>query len=253
MRPLQTDLSIYSKFNFENPPVAVKYLFYKPEGIAPLNKSMALCEMLVEAQKRPDPFYITKEDEDCSGKEALGMTDTKILAARSGVLGYKMSQFQEPRSNLLLVTRQNPTLSKGSVNYVAFSQLDKLTFDPDVIIFMANISQAEILLRATAYSTGELYESKMTMALSCSWLFVYPFLSGKVNYIITGFGYGTKVREVFPEGWLLIAIPFNWIPTVTQNLKEMEWDLPAYSMGKEKYLEWSRGIREELERESQNP
>lgn len=48
MKPLQTDLSIYGKFNFENPPVGVKYLFHKPEGIEPLDKSLALCEMLGE-------------------------------------------------------------------------------------------------------------------------------------------------------------------------------------------------------------
>ena len=52
MRPLQTDMSIYSKFKFERPPVGVKYLFHKPEGIEPLDKSLALCEMLKEAQQR---------------------------------------------------------------------------------------------------------------------------------------------------------------------------------------------------------
>ncbi|GAI86751.1 unnamed protein product [marine sediment metagenome] len=33
MRALQTDLSIYKKFDFEKPPVGVKFLFNKPEGI----------------------------------------------------------------------------------------------------------------------------------------------------------------------------------------------------------------------------
>ena len=136
---------------------------------------------------------------------------------------------------------------------MVFSPPDKVTFDPDVLILMANANQAEIVLRAMAYSNGELYESKMSMSLSCSWLFVYPFLSGKVNYMITGFGHGTRARGVFPEGWILISIPFNWIPTITRNLQEMEWVLPSYKMGKEKYLEWSRGIKEQLKRESQSP
>ena len=38
MKPIQTDFSVYRKFNFENPPVAIKYLFFKPEGIKPLGK-----------------------------------------------------------------------------------------------------------------------------------------------------------------------------------------------------------------------
>ena len=253
MRPLQTDLSIYSKFNFEHQPAAIKYLFYKPEGIEPLDKSLALCEILAEAQKRPTPFYITREIENCHGGDVFGMNDERLLEARSGILGYKMGQFQEPRANMLLVSRQYPNLSSGTVNYVVFSLLDKVTFDPDLIIFMADTSQAEILLRALAYSNGELYESKMSWVLSCSWLFAYPFLSGKVNYIVTGLGHGPKARQVFPDGWFLISVPFNWIPTITRNLEEMEWVLPAYTLGREKFLEWSEKRREQITRESQNP
>lgn len=73
MRPLQTDLSIWKKFNFEKPPVGVKFLFEKPEGIELLDKKLALCEMLPEAHQRKTPFYFTKEQENCFGKAALGM------------------------------------------------------------------------------------------------------------------------------------------------------------------------------------
>ena len=30
MKPLKTDLSIYEKFDFERPPIGIKYLFFKP-------------------------------------------------------------------------------------------------------------------------------------------------------------------------------------------------------------------------------
>jgi hypothetical protein len=46
--------------------------------------------------------------------------------------------------------------------------------------------------------------------------------------------YGMIARQVFPEGKVLVSIPWNWIPTITQNLNEMEWDLPGYN--KEQYL-----------------
>jgi len=51
MRPLQTDLSIYNKFDFEKPPVGVKFLFDKPERIARLDKKLGFCEMLKEAHR----------------------------------------------------------------------------------------------------------------------------------------------------------------------------------------------------------
>jgi hypothetical protein len=36
MRPLTTDVSIYGTFDFERPPVGIKFLFKRPEGIEQL-------------------------------------------------------------------------------------------------------------------------------------------------------------------------------------------------------------------------
>ena len=252
MKPLQTDLSIYSQFNFEKPPVGVKYLFHKPEGIKQLDKSLALCEMIKEAQESKVPFYFTKDNENCFGKGFLGMMGESQPLADGGLLGIKLEIFQEPRANSSL-RRLIYNLEKGTVNYVALSPLDKLTFEPDLLILTATPSQAEIVLRAMTYSTGEMYESKATSVGGCSWLFVYPYLSGKVNYTITGLAFGMKGREVFPEGWLLISIPHNWIPTITQNLKEMKWVLPAYTLGREKFIQYEQQILRELAQECQNP
>jgi uncharacterized protein (DUF169 family) len=251
MKPLQTDFSVYSQFNFEKPPVGVKYLFHKPEGIEPLGKSLALCEMVKEAHQRKTPFYFTKENENCFGKAFLGMTGDSPQLADGGELGLKLEIFNEPRANSRLRGFIH-NLEKGSVNYVAFSPLDKLTFEPDLLMLMANPGQAEIILRAMTYSTGEMYESKATSVGGCSWLYVYPYLSGKVNYTITGLAFGMKGRQVFPEGLMLISIPYNWIPTITQNLKEMKWVLPAYTLGREKFMEYERRIIRELAQGAKN-
>lgn len=248
MRPLQTDLSIYNQFNFERPPVGVKYLFNKPEGIEPLGKSLALCEMLKEAHQRGAPFYFTKENENCFGKRFLGMMGESPPLADGGELGLKLEIFQEARANSRL-RRFIYNLENGAVNYVVFSPLDKLTFEPDLLVLTATPGQAEIVLRAMTYSTGEMYESKATTIGGCSWLYVYPYLSGKVNYTVTGLAFGMKGRQVFPEGWLLISIPYHWIPTITQNLKEMKWVLPAYTLGREKFMQYEQRILRELAHE----
>lgn len=252
MKPLQTDLSIFGKLNLDKPPVGVKYLFRKPEGIEPLDKSLALCEMLVEAQKRGAPFYFTKENENCFGKATLGMMAESPAFAESGELGVKLEIFQDARANKRLF-QVNPGLPKGTVNYAVFSPLDKINFEPDLLILQTNARQAEIVLRAMTYSTGEMYESKTSTALSCAWLYVYPYLSGKVNYYITGLGFGSIGREVFEPGWVLISIPYNWLPTIAQNLKEMKWELTAYTLGREKFNQWEKGILQDLAREAQNP
>lgn len=249
MKPLQTDMSVYKKFNFENPPVGIKYLFRQPEGIEPLDKNLALCETIKEAQQRKKPFYFTKENESCFGKSFLGMTGGSGHFADGGELGTKFEIFQDARANIRL-RRFLENMGPGSVNYVAVAPLGELTFEPDLLIIMAKPGQAEILLRAMTYSTGEMYESKSTVAGGCSWLFIYPYLSGKVNFIVTGLAFGMKAREVFPEGWLLISIPYQWIPTVTKNLGEMKWTLPAFTMGKEKFEQYEHQVIEDFTRAS---
>jgi uncharacterized protein (DUF169 family) len=251
MKPLQTDLSIYKKFNFEKPPVGIKYLFEKPEGIEQLDKSLALCEMLKEAHQRGTPFYFTKENEDCVGKLVLGMVESKP-GSGTGQIGVNFEIFQEARANRNLY-RYQPNLEPGIVKYVAYSPLDKLTFEPDLLVLMTTISQAEIVMRAMSYSTGEMWSSQLTGVGACTWLYAYPYLSGKVNYAITGLSFGMKAKEIFPEGWVLISIPYQWIPTITHNLNEMKWVLPSYAEGREKFLEREKRVMGGLVQEPQNP
>jgi len=233
MRPLKTDLSIYGKFDFERPPVGVKFLFKRPEGIDQLemDKSLAFCERIKEAQQRGTPFYITKDNtEECVGKFLLGMEEMAPFA-ESGQIGTELKIYQD---------------------YVVYSPIDKLTFEPDVLIITANHSQAEIVMRAVSYSTGELYNSKTTNVMGCAWACIYPHQSAQVNYLVPEMIHGMKARRVFPEGSILISIPYHWIRIMTQNLQEMEWVLPAYT-DREKYLaEWERIIGT-LIRESENP
>lgn len=251
MRPLQTDLSIFNKFKFDKPPVGVKFLFFKPEGIKQLDKKLAFCEMIKEAQQMETPFYFTKENEDCFGKVPLGMEEMPPWG-EGGELGAEFEIFQEPRANSRIY-QYLPKFPKGTVNYVAFSPLDKLTFEPDLLILMATSSQTEIVLRAMSYSTGEIWESKKTGVLGCAWIFVYPYQSGKVNYMPTGMTFGTKAHQVFPEGWTLISIPWDWVPIIIQNLKEMKWVLPSFTDGREKFIKRKEGNIAKLAQKSENP
>jgi uncharacterized protein (DUF169 family) len=244
---VQEELKVFQGLDFSLPPVAVKFTLSKPEGIEKLDKAMALCEMIREAQDRRVPFYATRDNENCVGSIPLGWEDIHPFA-EAGLIGQRWGIFEEPRANSRVYI-DVPKFSKGVVNYVVFATLDNLTFDPDLLFVLASPSQAEIVLRAMTYSTGELYESKTANVLACAWLFAYPFRSGKVNFITTGLGFGMKGRQVYPEGQVLITIPFNWIPIITRNLQQMQWVLPAYNLGKEKFMQAAIKLHEDLQRE----
>jgi uncharacterized protein (DUF169 family) len=111
---------------------------------------------------------------------------------------------------------------------VAFSPLDRLTFDPDLLVVLAETQQTEIILRALSYRTGQMWISRYTPAIGCAWVYIHPYLSGELNYSLTGLGHGMRRRNLFPEGRQLISIPFDLLPSLMQTLREMPWTLPAY-------------------------
>jgi uncharacterized protein (DUF169 family) len=252
MQPLRTDLSVFSKFNAEYPPVGVKFLTLKPDGIEQLDKAMALCAMVKEAQQREKPFYMTAENENCSGKATLGMTGHSSPVGESGLVGMKFGIFQEPRANSKL-NKQAPAFTPGVVNYIAFARFDQLNFDPDLLFFIGTPSQAEIVMRALSYSTGDFWESKLSLVGACAYTFTYPFQTGKINYVPTGMTFGMKARKVYPEGLILISIPYNWIPTIAENLRQMDWMLPSYSDTPEEFDARLNKIMAELAQDFQKP
>ncbi len=220
------DFAILDKFDFDEPPVGVKFLAKPPDSVERLNESMALCEMLKKAQEG-NVFFVDKENHTCeAGVYVLGQADAPEPYI-SGEFGAGLKIFEEPRSASRLY-HYIPKIGRGIVHYIAFSPLNNLPFDPDVLVILANTSQTEILLRAMSYRTGQMWSSKYSAAIGCAWLYVYPYLTGELNYTITGLGHGMKRRNLFPEGRQLISIPYDLLPPILQTLQEMPWVLPAY-------------------------
>ena len=239
------DYSVFEKFDFERTPVGIKYLLNRPDGIEPLDKELALCEMFKEAQDR-DPFYVTRENFACLGSLVLGMRESEPIF-ESGEVGAKEGLYKEARANKRIY-QYIPKLPRETVRYVAFSQIEQLSFDPDILIITANVNQAEILMRSLSYSTGKMLVAKSTPVIMCSWLFVYPYVSGEMNYSITGLGSGMKARKVLPEGLILLSVPFDLLPMMTENLQDMQWVLPLHNIAeddKEYFKRTSQEIRQE--------
>jgi uncharacterized protein (DUF169 family) len=233
MGAIKRDYSIFDKFNFERKPIGVKYSLRKPEGIQPLGKSIALCELFKEAQTGM-PFYATKDDIQC-GQQILGMAEFPPLM-HSGALGSMFSMFKNPAANRRIYD-YIPGLSTDSVKYVTLSSLDQMTFEPDVLIITANITQAEIILRASSYSNGKMWSGKGSTCLACAWIFAYPYLSGELNFSISGLGFSMKAREVLPPGLMIISIPSDLILPLIDNLQDMEWEPYWFNLGREGFIQ----------------
>lgn len=220
------DFSIFLELKLEYPPVGVRFSPLPPDNLPVLDDKLALCEMLVTAQKGKI-FYADRENHACeAGLYVLGQGRTN-KSFQSGRYGAGLKIFSSTRAASRLY-QHIPVLPPGTVDYLSFSSLDQLDFEPDLIIMVADTDQTEIILRALSYNTGEVWTSRYTPAIGCAWIYVYPYATGKLNYSITGFGHGMRRRKLYPQGKQIISIPSDLFPLMISALNEMDWVLPAY-------------------------
>lgn len=232
MNSAAAELSIFNRFNFKLKPIGLKFLLFKPDNIRKLDKKLALCEMMREAQEA-EPFYAELDNFNCVGPILTGMADSDPVF-ESGHIGQSLRIFEEARANRRLYYYLTK-LERNSVNYVAFSGLDKITFTPDVLILAADGSQLEIILRAMCFATGKMWTSKGTPVIACNWLTTYPYISGEMNFILTDVSHGMKAKEIFPSGTILISIPYDQIRNIVYGLEKIEWLPELYTEGRKEH------------------
>ena len=249
MKPNTRDYSVFDRFNFERKPVGIKFLLNKPEGLEQTDKVMPICRMFMEAQES-DSFYATKDNFSCVDRLLLGMVEPELTTV-SGQIGAKEKIYQAARANRRIY-QYIKKIPRDTVRYVAFAPLDKMTFDPDILIFTAKPSDAEVLFRALSYTTGKPLTSKFTPVLMCAWIIAYPYVTGELNYTVTGIGYGIRMQKILPEGLFLISVPYDLIPMLIDNLQEMEWFLPMMALNEAERKEFSTKIMGEIQQEYLN-
>lgn len=246
MGPALRDYSVLKRFDFERKPVGIKFLPTRPEGVERLSKALNMCEMVKEAQESK-PFYVQKEDFHCVEPMILGMEDPEPILV-SGLFGGREGLFKEARACRAMY-QYLPMMLKGSVRYVAFSSVDELSFDPDVLVITATIPQAQTLLRSIGYSTGEMFVSRLTPVVACSWLYVYPVISGEMNYAITGLSLGMSALDVFPPGLILMSVPWTKVSTMLENLQEMRVGRSGPPPGGEEHRKRTEKLMNDLRQE----
>lgn len=216
----------FDRLKLEVPAIAVKYCAMEPKGVEHAKEKLAFCQYIKVAQETGRKFYITKENDECYGKMVLGMIPKPPVTA-SGQAGYDFEVYRTPVACQQLYQKL-PILEPNTVNYVIFSPVSVCDFNPDLIMIVADTAKADIVMRATSYISGDLWESKSSPIISCAWMYAYTIISGKVNSITTGMYHGLKRRKAYPAGLKMIAIPFQKLEEVITALNEMPFTTIAF-------------------------
>ena len=246
------DFSVIDRLGLDLPPIGLYYELFRPEDVPPLEPGLdkSLCEILRYAQEKGEPFYFSKDHrENCVGKIMVGM-DTFPPSAESGQIGPRLGVFDSARCNARLYYSVK-RLPCGSVNYVSFVPYRRLKTVPDVLVFTGPAAKLEPVLRASTYTTGESYRSECTPVMGCSWFMVYPYMTGKINFVVPAFVHGPHGRQLWDADTVVVSVPYQWVPTVLTNLAEMPLALPGHA-GKNAYYSEFNGILADLEQKMQD-
>ncbi len=230
------NFAVLERFAFQRAPVGFKFFNAAGDleglGLEKLDSKIAWCQMLAEAQEGR-AFYATAENHYCEpGIFLSGHGELSALAA-GGRIGPPFDIFPEERANRRIYDHIT-TLAPGSTYATGFAPLDKLTFDPDLLIIGCdNMDQGERILRATQWDSGDMIVSRMTYVMGCNWLFTHPYVSGDINVVWTGVCYGMKMYKLYPPGLPIVILPWHHIDRVMRNIDEMPWTLPGHTDQKE--------------------
>lgn len=230
---------LFEKLNMPYPAIAIRFHVCRPANIPKYEgEKVAFCQYLSKAQSQKGSFYIEKDDDACYGKMALGMIPKPPVTA-FGQAGEDFEIFRQNGGNRKLY-QELPVIEPGTVNYVQFAQVSECDFHPDLVMCVCDQESADVIMRATSYITGDFWESKSTPVISCSWMYAYPVITGKVNHITTGFYHGLRRRKIYPAGLRMISIPFQKLDEVCTALEQMPWTPIAFREDEESKEELKR-------------
>lgn len=220
------------RLDLEVSPVGVKYSTKAADGVPRLEGTMRLCEMLKYAQEG-HAFCAASENHLC-GAAAYALGKDLPPVYTSGEYGAGLEVYDSPRSASRLYDHIPRLEARRGIEYVTLSPLEQIAYSPDLLIVAAREEQTEILLRAMSYSTGKMWTSRSTGVIGCAWLFVYPYLTGELNFTPV-LSLGMRALKVFAPGRHLISIPFDVLPGMLESLRKMPLTLPSLESGGEEF------------------
>ena len=197
--------------------IAISFPTKEPRGVEQMKGEMRLCEMLDKVRFDNESFYTTSDNHACDG--GSGSCGMKEMSERikTGEFLCKMGLFGSARAARRFIN-SNPRIESGTVKVVTFSPLEKVTFEPDVIVLICNARQGMLIAEAFAYESG-----KRTLGMTgppiCSSIVAAPFLTGEIVYSLGD--HGARKNMKIKDEEIFVGIPAELLPCVVENLGKL--------------------------------
>ncbi|HIH61197.1 MAG TPA: DUF169 domain-containing protein [Methanobacteriales archaeon] len=208
------------KLGLERSPVAVKLVLHEedmPGDVERISEPARHCEMVMRASEG-EMFYALAEDQECKGGAgAIGAAETPETV-KTGEFYYGLGRF----SSLPAAKRTLDQIPKINLKFyaVVYAPLEKVEFDPNVILVVCNPAQALKIIQALVYTKGGRVKGDFAGIQSiCADAVAGPYTRGEAN--ITLACSGSRQYSNIRDDELVIGLTAENIDCTVEALEEM--------------------------------
>ncbi len=206
---------IKEALGLESFPIAISFSTEAPEGVEQLKGRARLCQMLDKVRLEGKSFYTTSENHECDGgAHSCGLREPNERLKTGEFLVKDLGLFGSKRAARRFIS-SNPRIEFGTVKVVSFSPLEKVKFEPDIVVLICNAKQGMKIAEAFAYESGK-KTTGLTGPPICSAVVSAPFLTGEVVYSLGDSG-ARKFMKVKDED-IFVGIPAELLLDIVENL-----------------------------------
>lgn len=204
----------------ETSPIAISFTSEAPKGVERMKGRARLCQMLDKVRLEGESFYTVSECHECDGGASSCGLRMMSENRKTGEFLVKLGLFGTARAARRFLN-SNPRIESGTVQAVSFSPLEKVTFEPDVVLVICNAKQGMQIAEASAYDSGR-RTTGLTGPPICSAVVAAPFLTGEVVYSLGDTG-ARKYMKLKDED-MFVGIPAEQLPVIVDNLGKGKFD-----------------------------
>jgi len=195
----------------EGSPVAVAILPEPPEELKHWRRKVTAC-MLIQIARRGGAFYCSGASIACGGRSHLGLGESPVQDLEDFLVRKeKLARSRAAASKMLdKVKERTPKLGQ----YLAFSPLEKASFNPDVILFVGTPLQISRIIFLDAFETGEI--DTVHGEPLCSGVIATPITTGKVG--VSFLDMACRLFGKYKPEEMVIGIPFNRMHNIVTSI-----------------------------------
>lgn len=196
----------------EGSPVAVAIVPQPPEKLKKWWRKATPC-MMIQSARRGVAFYCSGASIICGGRAHLGIAESPVrdlegfLVRREKLVGSKAAA----RKMLDLTKERAPK----SGEYIAFSPLEKASFNPDVVLFVGTPFQISRILFLDAFETGEI--NTVHGEPLCSGVMAAPITTGKIG--VSFLDMACRAFGRYKPEEMVVGVPYQRLLRIVNSIE----------------------------------